>query len=483
MAEGSVFSAAYFQKRRVILDWEGGEPCLYFTEHTPEEVLEEVRFLLQRPVRFCKISPEEFSERLGRLLSEGSEVSLSEEGGEGERQRTLDLLHQYSEAPVVNLINLALIRASRAGASDIHFDPGEKEALIRLRLDGVLHEYRRFPMQLYPQVVARIKVMANLNVAEKLVPQDGRMRIRIGERELDIRVSVLPTIFGERVVLRLLEQSNRLLTLGELGLSEEDYRKLERLARKPYGLVLATGPTGAGKSTTLYAMLLLVRELYPYKNIITIEDPVEYQINGIGQVQVNPKVGLTFATGLRSILRQDPDVILVGEIRDTETAEIAVHAALTGHLVLSTLHTNDAPTAITRLVDMGIEPYLIASSLEGVIAQRLVRRICPHCREPYPPAPEELKALGLPENSEVEFYRGRGCEECLGTGYRGRIGIFEVLELDEKLKNLILTTPNATEIRNEALKRNFKTLRQDALEKVLAGLTTSSELLAVTEKE
>ncbi len=483
MAEGLPFKASYFQKRRVILDWEGEEPCLYFTEQTPEEVLEEVRFLLQRPIRFCKISPEEFSERLGRLLSEEAEVSLSEEGREGEGPRALDLLNHYSEAPVVNLINRVLIRASRAGASDIHFDPGEKEALVRLRLDGVLHEYRRFPMQLYPQVVARIKVMANLNVAEKLVPQDGRMRIRIGERELDIRVSVLPTIFGERVVLRLLEQSNRLLTLGELGLSEEDYRKLERLARRPYGLVLATGPTGAGKSTTLYAMLLLVRELYPHKNIITIEDPVEYQVSGIGQVQVNPKVGLTFAAGLRSILRQDPDVILVGEIRDAETAEIAVHAALTGHLVLSTLHTNDAPTAITRLVDMGIEPYLIASSLEGVIAQRLVRRICPHCREPYRPSPEELKALGLPENFEGVLYRGKGCEDCLGTGYKGRIGIFEVLELDERLKNLILNTSNATEIRSEALKGSFKTLRQDALEKVLTGITTSSELLAVTERE
>ncbi|HHI96715.1 MAG TPA: type II/IV secretion system protein, partial [Thermodesulfatator atlanticus] len=315
MTQNTLLSPSYFQKRRVILDWEGETPCLYFTEQTPEEALEEVRFFLQRPVRFCKISLEEFSERLGRLLSEEAGVSLAEESGQGERESALDLLNHYSEAPVVNLINRVLIRASRAGASDIHFDPGEREALVRLRLDGVLHEYRRFPMQLYPQVVARIKVMANLNVAEKLVPQDGRMRIKIGEREFDIRVSVLPTIFGERVVLRLLEQSNRLLTLGELGLSEEDYRKLERLARKPYGLVLATGPTGAGKSTTLYAMLLLVRELYPHKNIITIEDPVEYQVSGIGQVQVNPKVGLTFAAGLRSILRQDPDVILVGEIR------------------------------------------------------------------------------------------------------------------------------------------------------------------------
>ncbi|OAQ19890.1 GspE/PulE family protein [Thermosulfurimonas dismutans] len=477
------WSSSYFQKRRVILEWDGEEPCLYFTEQTPKDSIEEVRFLLQRPFKKRKISLEEFSEKLERLLSELKEISLSEEGEEGEKKGSLDLLNVYSEAPVVNLINRVLIKASRVGASDIHFDPGEKEALIKLRLDGVLHEYQRFPMRIYSQVVARIKVMSNLNVAEKLVPQDGRMRIKIGERELDIRVSVLPTIFGERVVLRLLDKSNRLLMLEELGLSEEDYHKIVRLAKKPYGLILATGPTGAGKSTTLYAMLLLVRELYPHKNIITIEDPVEYQVSGLGQVQVNPKVGLTFAAGLRSILRQDPDVILVGEIRDNETAEISIHAALTGHLVLSTLHTNDAPTAITRLVDMGIEPYLIASSFEGVIAQRLVRRICPHCREPYRPSLEELKALGLPENFDGELYRGRGCDECLGTGYKGRIGIFEVLELDEKLKNLILTTPNANEIRNEALKGKFKILRQDALEKVLAGLTTSSELLALTDKE
>nr|WP_255592319.1 GspE/PulE family protein [Thermosulfurimonas sp. F29] len=321
MAERLRLDGAYFQKRRLIIDWENGDPCVYFTEETPDEALEEVRFLLQRPLRLRRLTPEEFAERLGRLLSEEAEVSLSS-GEEQEGGTAPDLLHHYSEAPVVNLINRVLIRASRVGASDIHFDPGEREALVRMRLDGVLHEYRRFPMSLYPQVVARIKVMASLNVAEKLVPQDGRMRIRIGERELDIRVSVLPTIFGERVVLRLLEQTNRLLTLGELGLSEADYRRVEALARKPYGMVLATGPTGAGKSTTLYAMLLLVRELYPHRNIITIEDPVEYQVAGIGQVQVNPKVGLTFAAGLRSILRQDPDVILVGEIRDAETMVI-----------------------------------------------------------------------------------------------------------------------------------------------------------------
>ncbi len=473
----------YFQKRKIILDWEGDVPCVYYTDQTPEDSIEEIRFFLQRPFKQKKLSLAEFSERLEKLLSEEKELSLSEGEEEGDRHKSLDLLNVYSDAPVVNLINRTLIRAVRSGASDIHFDPGEKEALIRLRLDGVLHEYRRFPMKMYPQLVARIKVMSNLNVAEKLVPQDGRMRIKLGERELDIRVSVLPTIFGERVVLRLLEQSHKLLTLEELGLSDEDFHKIKRLAKKPYGLVLATGPTGAGKSTTLYAMLLLVRELYPHKNIITIEDPVEYQVSGIGQVQVNPKVGLTFAAGLRSILRQDPDVILVGEIRDQETAEISIHAALTGHLVLSTLHTNDAPTAVTRLVDMGIEPYLISSSLEGVIAQRLVRKICPFCKESYKPSAEELKALGLPHDFSGNLFRGKGCEECLGTGYKGRTGVFEILELDEYLKNFIVSTPNAQKIRSEALKRGFRTLRQDALLKVLSGITTVSEFLTVVERE
>jgi general secretion pathway protein E len=474
----------YFQKKKLILEWHNWEPWLYYTEQTPEDFIEEVRFLLQRPFKRKKISVKEFSEKLEKLLLEekDKESNTFEAEDEEPLRGSFDLLNIYSEAPVVNFINRTIIRASRVGASDIHFDPGEKEAIVRLRLDGVLHEYQRFPMKMYSQVVARIKVMANLNVAEKLVPQDGRIRIKIGEKEFDIRVSVLPTIFGERVVLRLLDQGHRLLTLEELGLSEEDYYKVERLAKKPYGLILVTGPTGAGKSTTLYAMLLLVKKLYPHKNIITIEDPVEYQVSGIAQVQVNPKVGLTFAAGLRSILRQDPDVILVGEIRDQETAEISVHAALTGHLVLSTLHTNDAPTAITRLVDMGIEPYLIASSLEGVIAQRLVRKICPFCKESYAPSMEELKALGFSKEFNQPLFRGKGCNECLGTGYRGRTGVFEVLEVDESLKRFIVSTPDANEIRRMALKKGFKTLREDGIRKVLSGETTVSEFLAILEK-
>jgi general secretion pathway protein E len=306
------------------------------------------------------------------------------------------------------------------------------------------------------------------------------MRISLGEKEFDIRVSVLPTIFGERVVLRLLDQSSHLFTLEELGLTEEALKLVKNFATKPHGLILVTGPTGAGKSTTLYAMLILIRKLFPHKNIITIEDPVEYQISEIAQVQINPKVGLTFATGLRSILRQDPDVILVGEIRDRETAEIAIHAALTGHLVLSTLHTNDAPTAITRLVDMGIEPFLIASCLEGVIAQRLVRKICPHCKVPYPPSPEELNFLA--PKTPASLFKGKGCEECLSTGYKGRTGIFEVLPITEEIRKSILKSSDAGFIKKIAKNTaNFKELKEDGLEKVLQGITTTSELIGVLE--
>jgi general secretion pathway protein E len=476
----------FFQKKKLILEWDEWEPCVYYTDETSEEALEEIRFLLQKRFKKKKVSGEEFSKKLEKHFLEEKETGVFSEKEEGEKKSSLDLLNVYSEAPVVNFINRAIIRASRAGASDIHFDPGEKEGTVRFRLDGVLHEYQKIPMKLYPQLVSRIKVMANLNVAEKLVPQDGRIRIKIGEKEFDIRVSVLPTIFGERVVLRLLDQSHQLLTLEELGLSQEDYQKVEKLAKKPYGLILVTGPTGAGKSTTLYAMLLLIKKLYPFKNIITVEDPVEYQVSGIAQVQVNPKVGLTFAAGLRSILRQDPDVILVGEIRDRETAEISIHSALTGHLVLSTLHTNDAPTAITRLADMGIEPYLIASALEGVISQRLVRKICPFCKESYTAKPEELKAIGL--NSDQNFknlsmlYRGRGCKECLNTGYKGRTGVFEVMEIKENLKRLVVKTCDANVIRNEAFKTGFKTLKEDAIQKVLSGITTVSEYLSILEK-
>ncbi len=480
-----MFSPEFFQKNRLLVEAdETGKPVVFVTPQTSAEVIEEVRFVLRKDFTLLKIDSGELEDRLGYLLAEKEDV-VFKEADALESGDAVDLLNSYSEAPVVNLINRALIKASRVGASDIHFVSAEKEAIVKFRLDGVLHDYQRVPMKVYPQVASRIKIMANLNVAERMIPQDGRMRVKIGGMELDIRVSVLPTVFGERVVLRLLDKTNQILTLENLGLAPEAMAKLTAFARKSYGIVLVTGPTGAGKSTTLYAMLLFLRQLFPNKNIITIEDPVEYQISGLGQVQVNPKVGLTFAAGLRSILRQDPDIILVGEIRDAETADIAIHAALTGHLVLSTLHTNDSPSAVTRLADMGIQPYLISSALEGVVAQRLVRKICPHCRKPYFPSPEEKAALGLAEDFDGQLYRGAGCDECLDTGYRGRTGIFEILEVDQRLKEAIVRSQNALDIRKEAGKSEsgFKPLFVDGLAKVMAGVTTASELLSAVERK
>jgi len=356
--------------------------------------------------------------------------------------------------------------------------------LIRFRLDGVLHEINKLPKSSYPSVVSRIKVMAKLNVAEKRLPQDGRIRIRIGEKEMDLRVSTLPTIFGERVVIRLLDRSTKILTLKELGYMEDDLKKLENMISKPYGLILVTGPTGSGKSTTLYASLLKLKS--PRKNIITIEDPIEYQIDGISQIQVNPKINLTFANGLRSILRQDPDIIMVGEIRDLETAEIAIHASMTGHLVLSTLHTNDAPSAVTRLVDMGVESFLVASSLEGVIAQRLVRRICNNCKTEFVPSDAEIEEINRLTGEDIvksgdKLYRGRGCEQCFGTGYKGRIAICEIMEVDEEMRSTISKTPESTVIRKKALEKGMKTLLKDGIQKALNGITTVEEVIQATK--
>ncbi len=439
-------------------------------------VLEELRFSLGKEIIPIFLPEEEFSQRLQEVLAQ-EEVRI--EGEEGEESQIRDILYEEETSPAVSFVNQTFIKAVNLSASDIHIEPYENTSIVRLRLDGILHEYTRIPLSLHEQVVSRIKVLANLNVAERRVPQDGKIAVRVGKRHLDIRVSVVPTVFGERVVLRLLEKGGKLLRLEDLGLWEEDLIKLRRLAQKPYGIVLATGPTGAGKSTTLYAMILEIKS--PKRNIITIEDPPEYQIEGVSQIQVNPKVGLTFAVGLRAILRQDPDVIMVGEIRDSETAEIAVQSALTGHLVLSTLHTNDAPSAITRLFDLGIEPFLIASALEGVIAQRLVRKICPNCKEPYKPTEEELSELGL--SGEYTFYRGRGCEHCMGTGYRGRTGIYEVLEVDEDVKKHILKTQDAVELRNFAKSKGFKSMLEDGIRKVLAGITTSEEVLRAVKTE
>jgi len=393
-----------------------------------------------------------------------------------------DLLDDTSDAPIIKLVNLALSQAVKSRASDIHIEPYQDKLKVRYRVDGILYDMLTPPKHIQSTLVSRIKVMAKLNIAEKRLPQDGRIEIRIADKNVDIRVSTLPTGFGERVVLRLLDKSSVLLKLSDLGLPEDRLRLVNKLIRIPHGIMLVTGPTGSGKTTTLYAALTMINK--PDINIITIEDPVEYQIEGIGQIQVNPKVGLSFANGLRSIVRQDPDVILVGEIRDLETAEIAIQSALTGHLVFSTLHTNDSASAVTRLIDMGIEPFLVSSSVVAILAQRLVRVICNNCKEPYTPDEESLENIGITYEmlADKKIYRGTGCSLCLNTGYKGRAGLFELMILDDTIKNLMLKTPDANAIKHKAIGQGMITLRQDGAQKVLDGITTIEEVFRVTQQ-
>jgi general secretion pathway protein E len=399
------------------------------------------------------------------------------------REEPRDLLEAADEAPIIKLVNSLLFEAATKRASDIHVEPFERDLLIRYRIDGILYNVLTPPKRLQASIISRIKIMAGLNIAEKRLPQDGRISIKIAGRDVDIRVSAIPTAHGERLVLRLLDKGTLLLQLTEIGLDAERLKTLNRLIRLSHGIVLVTGPTGSGKTTTLYAALNTINA--PDKNIITIEDPIEYQLRGVGQMQVNPKINLTFAAGLRSILRQDPDVIMVGEIRDGETAEIAIHASLTGHLVFSTLHTNDAAGAITRLLDMGIEPFLVASSLVAIVAQRLVRVLCPACRHPYHPNGDELAKLGIRANraSEITCFRAGGCDECHSTGYRGRTGIYEILVLDDELRALILSKADANAIKARAMERGMRTLRDDGAQKVLSGVTTTEEVLRVTAED
>ena len=387
-----------------------------------------------------------------------------------------DLLDLTDEAPVIRLLNSILSEAVKERVSDVHIEPYERDLLVRFRIDGILYEKLSPPKIIQDALLSRVKIMAGLNIAEKRLPQDGRIRVIVAGRDVDIRVSIIPTFYGERAVLRLLDKKKGILSLADIGLGELGVRTLERMLTRTSGIILVTGPTGSGKSTTLYAALNRVNS--SEKNIITIEDPIEYQIRGIGQIQVNPKIDLTFASGLRSILRQDPDIIMVGEIRDSVTAEIAIQASLTGHLVLSTLHTNDAATAVTRLVDMGIEPFMIASSLSAVVAQRLVRVICPHCCEEY--RPDEVYAgVNLPE----KLYRGRGCDKCFGLGTLGRTAIYEILPIDQELCSMIIRRCHSGEIKDYAVSRGMKTLRDDGLARAAAGVTTIEEVLRVTQDD
>ena len=389
-----------------------------------------------------------------------------------------DLLDNASRAPVIKLVNLILFEAVKANASDIHVQPYEDRLMVRMRIDGVLYDSYTLPKDVQEEVVSRVKVMGRMNIAEKRLSQDGRATVQVGDRNIDLRIASLPTSYGERVVVRLLDKSARLYELGELGMDPRTLRLFEQLITIEHGLILVTGPTGSGKSTTLYSALNRINS--KEKNILTLEDPIEYQLDGISQTQVSDKKGMTFASGLRSVLRQDPDVIMVGEIRDLETATMAIQSSLTGHLVFSTLHTNDAASAVTRLLDLGIEPYLVASSVVGVLAQRLVRRVCPDCAAPYHPHPSELEWLGVERAATLRMRQGAGCATCRNTGYRGRLGTFELVALDDDIRRLIQARATASEIKEAAIGAGTHTLRDDGVAKILAGATTISEVERVT---
>jgi len=428
-----------------------------------------------------KLSIEETLKEITK--EEESGIEIHKEEVKGVDLSTLQV--SAEEAPVKNLVNFIIAQAIEDRASDIHIEPYEKDLRLRYRIDGVLYEINPPPpKELQDAIIARIKVLSDMDIAETRIPQDGRIRVTTKTKVVDLRVSTFPTVFGEKVVMRLLDKSSLQLDLAQLGFEKEELEKFERVIAQPYGMILVTGPTGSGKSTTLYSVLSRLNTTRD--NIVTIEEPVEYQIRGINQVQVNPDIGLTFAMGLRAILRQDPNVVMVGEIRDQETAEIAIKAALTGHLVLSTLHTNDSVGAISRLIDIGIEPFLVSSAVSLIAAQRLVRRICPHCKESYTPSPKVLESLKIkPKPGEqILFYRGTGCESCKNTGYRGRIAIYEILTLNKHLRELIVKRANTMVLQDVAKKEEgMRTLRESALIKVLKGVTTVEEAMGITMEE
>ena len=431
-----------------------------------------------------------------------STVDLEEgEGFEGEAEELVDIIDVTDEAPIIRWVNSLIFQAVKERASDIHVEPGDREVVVRYRIDGVLYEARRANRNYAASIAARVKIMAGLNIAEKRLPQDGRIRRRIAGKDIDMRVATAPTAKGERITIRLLDKTAVLVDMSEIGMGPDHLGEMEEIIQRPHGILLVTGPTGSGKTTTLYSAISRINR--PDKNILTVEDPVEYQIEGISQTQVNPKIELTFASGLRSFLRHDPDVILVGEIRDLETAEIAIQASLTGHLVFSTVHTNDAAGGITRLVEMQVEPFLVASSLIALLAQRLVRKVCPECKQVTAPKEEELARLGFTpqsfrEEAEKEHgfhdpqrpppppgmvYRSSGCSACMGTGYSGRTGIYELLPMDDEIRALVLKDTDANTIKRLAVAKGMRTLRQDGGTKVLSGWTTIEEVMRVTQED
>ncbi len=469
---------------------EGSVVTVAAADPTNPLLLDDLRQTLGLTVKLCVATAPAILEAIERAYGANTALQKIVEGmgsagaeGDGAQEEDVNHLRDMAfEAPVVRLVNLLIEEALVADASDIHIEPFEDTLRVRYRIDGLLYDQEAPPRRLQAALTSRIKIMAEMNIAERRLPQDGRIRVTAsGGRRVDIRVSTVPTIHGESIVMRLLDRSSVFLPFDRLGFSPGTARAFNTLIRRPHGILLVTGPTGSGKTTTLYAALDKINR--PDLKIITVEDPVEYQLKGVNQIPVKPKIGLSFAAGLRHIVRQDPDVIMVGEIRDLETAEIAIQAALTGHLVFSTLHTNDAPSAVTRLQDMGCEPYLLSSVLNGVLAQRLVRRICQACRAPHHPDPAELLAIGVADVTGAELFRGKGCDDCRGTGYRGRSGIYELFGITEEVRSLIVRKASAGEIRRHAVENGMVTLREDGWARVCAGLTTVEEILRVTQEE
>ena len=481
-------SAKYLRQYRVVpISIEGSVLTVASADPLNTIIADELRQATGLTVKLVVSSPAGILEAIDRSY-DGAATPLQrivegmeDEGGPGGDEDVNHLRDMAFEAPVVRLVNLLVENAIAAEASDIHIEPFEDTLRIRYRIDGLLYDQEAPPRRLQAAVTSRIKIMSEMNIAERRLPQDGRIRVTLHGQRVDIRVSTMPTVHGESIVMRLLQRSTVFLPLEKLGFPSNTLARFESLIKRPHGIVLVTGPTGSGKTTTLYAALDKINS--PGVKIITVEDPVEYQLKGVNQIPVKAKIGLTFANGLRHIVRQDPDVILVGEIRDLETAEIAIQASLTGHLVFSTLHTNDAPGAITRLQDMGVEPYLVASVLEGVLAQRLVRRICVACRVPDAPSQADLDALGIRASADVTLYRGKGCDDCRGTGYRGRSAIYEMFGIDEDARSLMLRRASARDIRVHAIERGMTTLRLDGWQRACEGVTTVEEILRVTQED
>jgi general secretion pathway protein E len=467
---------------------DGGVLTIATADPSNPVIADDLRQSTGLEVRLVVCLPEAITEAIERTYEAGNTTALQRivEGMEDDVRSDGDddvnhLRDMAFEAPVVRLVNLLVENAIASEASDIHIEPFEDTLRIRYRIDGILYEQEAPPRRLQAAVTSRIKIMAEMNIAERRLPQDGRIRVTLHGRRVDIRVSTIPTVHGESIVMRLLDRSSVFLPMERLGFMPKMLAKFEKLITRPHGILLVTGPTGSGKTTTLYAALDKINS--PDRKIITVEDPVEYQLKGVNQIPVKPKIGLTFASGLRHIVRQDPDVILVGEIRDLETAEISIQASLTGHLVFSTLHTNDAPSAVTRLQDMGVEPYLLSSVLEGILAQRLVRRICQVCRTPDTPSAADIEALGIEADPRTKLFRGRGCDDCRGTGYRGRTGIYELFAINEDVRSMIIRRASSREIRRLAIETGMITLRQDGWARAVDGVTTIEEVLRVTQED